>query len=50
LPAGCATKSVLDANLKTNGELDLSAITPFVFNRPSESTLGQARDTDRLCA
>jgi 3-hydroxyisobutyrate dehydrogenase-like beta-hydroxyacid dehydrogenase len=49
LSAGCVAKSVLDANLKTNGDLDLSAITPFVFNRPSEPTL-QAPDTDRLCA
>jgi 3-hydroxyisobutyrate dehydrogenase len=50
LPAGCAAKSVLDANLETNGELDLSAITPFVFHRTSEqSNLRQVPDTDRLC-
>jgi 3-hydroxyisobutyrate dehydrogenase len=51
LAAGCATKAVLDANLAANGDLDLSAITPFVFHRTSEqSNLGQAPDTDRLCA
>ena len=51
LPAGCAAKSVLDANLKTNGDLDLSAITPFVFDHTSEqSGLGPVRDTDKLCA
>ena len=51
LAAGCAAKSVLDANLKANGNLDLSAITPFVFHRGSEqSNLRQAPDADRLCA
>ena len=35
LTAGCAAKSVLDANLKKNGDLDLSAITPFVVHRTS---------------
>jgi 3-hydroxyisobutyrate dehydrogenase-like beta-hydroxyacid dehydrogenase len=51
LAAGCAAKSVLDANLKTNGDLDLSAITPFVFNRASEQPrLRQVPDTDRFCA
>jgi 3-hydroxyisobutyrate dehydrogenase-like beta-hydroxyacid dehydrogenase len=46
LPAGCAAKSVLDANLKTSGDLDLSAIAPFVFNHPSESVLRQVPETD----
>jgi 3-hydroxyisobutyrate dehydrogenase-like beta-hydroxyacid dehydrogenase len=51
LAAGCAVKSVLDANLGANGDLDLSAITPFVFHRTSEqSNLRQAPDTDRSCA
>jgi 3-hydroxyisobutyrate dehydrogenase-like beta-hydroxyacid dehydrogenase len=51
LPAGCAAKSVLDANLKPSGDLDLSAIAPFVFHRPSEqSTLKPDPDTDKLCA
>ena len=51
LAAGCAAKSVLDANLKANGDLDLSAITPFVLHRTSEqSNLGQVADADRLCA
>jgi len=48
LSAGYAAKSVLDAALKSYGDLDLSAITPFVFSRPSESALGQAADADRL--
>jgi 3-hydroxyisobutyrate dehydrogenase-like beta-hydroxyacid dehydrogenase len=38
LPAGYAAKSVLDANLKANGDLDLSAITPYVFQRTSEES------------
>ena len=50
LAAGCAAKSVLDANLKTNGDLDLSAITPFVFHRGSEAILRQVPGTDTLCA
>jgi 3-hydroxyisobutyrate dehydrogenase-like beta-hydroxyacid dehydrogenase len=50
LPAGCAAKSVLDANLKRNGDLDLSAITPFVFHHPSEPILRQVPGTDRPCA
>jgi 3-hydroxyisobutyrate dehydrogenase-like beta-hydroxyacid dehydrogenase len=36
LPAACATKSVLDANVDANGDLDLSAITPFVFHHSTE--------------
>jgi 3-hydroxyisobutyrate dehydrogenase-like beta-hydroxyacid dehydrogenase len=36
LPATCVTKSVLDANVEANGDLDLSAITPFVLHHPSE--------------
>jgi 3-hydroxyisobutyrate dehydrogenase-like beta-hydroxyacid dehydrogenase len=36
LTAGRAAKSVLDASLKKNGDLDLSAITPFVVHRTSE--------------
>jgi hypothetical protein len=39
LAAGCAAKHVLDANLKTNGDLDLSAITPSVSNRTSEQSI-----------
>jgi 3-hydroxyisobutyrate dehydrogenase len=51
LTAACAAKSVLDANLKASGDLDLSAITPFVVHRTSEqSNLQQAPDTDKLCA
>jgi 3-hydroxyisobutyrate dehydrogenase len=51
LPAGCAAKSVLDANLKTKGDLDLSAIAPFVFTPPSEQgRLRQGKDTGRFCA
>jgi 3-hydroxyisobutyrate dehydrogenase-like beta-hydroxyacid dehydrogenase len=51
LTAGCAAKSVLDANLKASGDLDLSAITPFVVDRMSEqSNLRQVQDTDKLCA
>ena len=50
LPAGCAAKSVLEANLKSNGDLDLSAITPFVFHHPSEPILPRVPDTDRSCA
>ena len=47
LSAGCAAKSVLDANLKASGDLDLSAITPFVFHHTSkQSNLRQAQDTD----
>ena len=36
LSAGHAAKSVLDANLEVNGDLDLSAITPYVFHRATE--------------
>jgi 3-hydroxyisobutyrate dehydrogenase-like beta-hydroxyacid dehydrogenase len=51
LSAGCAAKSVLDANLKSSGDLDLSAITPFVLHRTSEQTrLRQVTDADRFCA
>jgi 3-hydroxyisobutyrate dehydrogenase-like beta-hydroxyacid dehydrogenase len=50
LAAGGVAKSVLDANLKTNGDLDLAAIAPFVFNRPSEATPHQAPGTERLYA
>jgi 3-hydroxyisobutyrate dehydrogenase-like beta-hydroxyacid dehydrogenase len=38
LSAGCAAKSVLDANLKASGDLDLSAIAPFVVHRTSEQS------------
>jgi 3-hydroxyisobutyrate dehydrogenase len=45
LAAGCAAKAVLDANLKENGDLDLSAITPFVVHRTSvRSNLWQVSD------
>ena len=37
LPAGRAAKSVLDANLELSGDLDLSAITPFVLKHASQS-------------
>jgi 3-hydroxyisobutyrate dehydrogenase-like beta-hydroxyacid dehydrogenase len=51
LAAGCAAKSVLDANLKTNGDLDLSAITPFVLRRTGDQPgLRQVPGTDRFCA
>jgi 3-hydroxyisobutyrate dehydrogenase-like beta-hydroxyacid dehydrogenase len=51
LPAGCAAKSVLDANLKTSGDLDLSAIMPSVFDHTSEqSSLWPAADAGKLCA
>ena len=51
LSAACAAKSVLDANLKANGDLDLSAIAPFVFNHASEqASLEPVKDTDKLCA
>jgi 3-hydroxyisobutyrate dehydrogenase-like beta-hydroxyacid dehydrogenase len=50
LTAGCAAKSVLDANLKASGDLDLSAITPFVVDRMiKQSNLRQVPDTDKLC-
>jgi 3-hydroxyisobutyrate dehydrogenase len=51
LTAGCAAKSVLDANLKAKGDLDLSAIAPFVFDRTSEQfRLWPVPGTDRSCA
>jgi 3-hydroxyisobutyrate dehydrogenase-like beta-hydroxyacid dehydrogenase len=53
LPAACATKSVLDANLATKGNLDFSAITPYVFHHASEqSNLRQIPfpDIDKSCA
>ena len=50
LPAAYAAKSVLDATVKTSGDLDLSAITPFVFHRGSEAILRQVPGTDTLCA
>ena len=51
LAAGCAAKSVLNANLKTNGDLDLSAITPFVLRRTGDQPgLRQVPGTDRFCA
>jgi 3-hydroxyisobutyrate dehydrogenase len=50
LPAACVTKSVLDANVKANGDLDLSAITPFVLHHTNEqSDLRRATDSDRAC-
>jgi 3-hydroxyisobutyrate dehydrogenase len=50
LAAGCAAKSVLDANVKTSGDLDLSAITPSVSHHTSQqSVLRQVPHTDRLC-
>jgi 3-hydroxyisobutyrate dehydrogenase-like beta-hydroxyacid dehydrogenase len=51
LPAGCAAKSVLNANLKASGDLDLSAITPFVVRSISEQpNLRQVAETDSVCA
>jgi 3-hydroxyisobutyrate dehydrogenase len=38
LPAASATKSVLDANVGTKGDLDLSAITPFVIHHAGEDS------------
>lgn len=50
LAAGCAAKSVLDANLEAKGDLDLSAITPFVFHRTGEkSNRRQVLNTDTFC-
>lgn len=37
LPAGRAAKSVLDSNLELSGDLDVSAITPFVLEHASQS-------------
>jgi len=51
LSAACVTKFVLDANLKANGDLDLSAITPFVFQQASKQlSAAQASNMDRFCA
>jgi hypothetical protein len=51
LAAGCAAKSLLDANLGANGDLDLSAITPFLVYRTSEQpNLRQVAEIDRVCA
>jgi 3-hydroxyisobutyrate dehydrogenase-like beta-hydroxyacid dehydrogenase len=51
LPAGCAAKSVLDANLKANGDSDLSAIAPSVFHRTNvQPTLQPIAETDAACA
>jgi 3-hydroxyisobutyrate dehydrogenase-like beta-hydroxyacid dehydrogenase len=51
LAAGSAAKFVLDANLKLNGNLDLSAITPFVIHPAGEPpTMRQAPDSDRVSA
>jgi 3-hydroxyisobutyrate dehydrogenase-like beta-hydroxyacid dehydrogenase len=51
LPAGCAAKSVLDANLKANGDSDLSAIAPSVFDRMNgQSKLPRIADADGPCA
>jgi 3-hydroxyisobutyrate dehydrogenase len=48
LAAGCAAKSVLDANLEANGDLDLSSITPFVFHRTiKQSNFRQVPNTGR---
>jgi 3-hydroxyisobutyrate dehydrogenase-like beta-hydroxyacid dehydrogenase len=51
LPAACAAKSILDANVEAKGDLDLSAIVPFVFHRASEqSNLRQPTDTNSVCS
>jgi 3-hydroxyisobutyrate dehydrogenase len=51
LPAACATKSVLDANVEAKGDLDLSAITPFVIHHASEhSNLRKTTETNVVCS
>jgi len=51
LPTACATKSVFEANVEANGDLDLSAIIPFVFHHASEpSNIPQDTDTNSACA
>ena len=51
LPAACATKTVLDANVEAKGDLDLSAITPFVLHHTSEQSIRRpATDTDGVCS
>ena len=51
LPAACATKSVLDANVEANGDLDLSAITPFVIHHASEqSNPRKTTETNVVCS
>jgi 3-hydroxyisobutyrate dehydrogenase len=51
LAAGSAAKSVLDANVKANGDLDLSAITPFVVHSTSKQpNLRQVAKRDKACA
>jgi 3-hydroxyisobutyrate dehydrogenase-like beta-hydroxyacid dehydrogenase len=50
LPAGCAAKSVLDANLKANGDSDLSAIAPSVLHGTiAQSGLQRVADADSAC-
>jgi 3-hydroxyisobutyrate dehydrogenase-like beta-hydroxyacid dehydrogenase len=51
LPAACATKSVLDANVEAKGDLDLSAITPFVIHHANEQpNHRQVTDSNRVCS
>jgi 3-hydroxyisobutyrate dehydrogenase-like beta-hydroxyacid dehydrogenase len=51
LPAACATKSVLDANVEEKGDLDLSAITPFMIHHASEqSNLRDIPETNGVCS
>jgi 3-hydroxyisobutyrate dehydrogenase-like beta-hydroxyacid dehydrogenase len=51
LPAGCVAKSVLDANLKANGDCDLSAIAPSVFHRTGAlSSLRRNANAGAACA
>jgi 3-hydroxyisobutyrate dehydrogenase-like beta-hydroxyacid dehydrogenase len=38
LPAASAAKSVLDANVEAKGDLDLSAITPFMVDHASQQS------------
>jgi len=51
LPAACAARSVLNANVDANGDLDLSAITPFVIHRTiDQSEPRRVADLDSVCA
>jgi 3-hydroxyisobutyrate dehydrogenase-like beta-hydroxyacid dehydrogenase len=50
LPASCAAKSVLNANLEANGDSDLSAIVPSVLQgTTAQSSLQRVADADSVC-
>jgi hypothetical protein len=50
LPAACVAKSVLDANVEVNGDLDLSAATPFVIHHANDQSEPRQRaDIDSVC-